>query len=113
MSFRGLFESKVQNQLFKEFMQDKNVIFNIDETKDNIHLNVVVVPEANRKKGLGTKFMKRLQELAKTGNKTITLNISDMYADQDDPKADELEKWYKKLGFKMIKPGTKLMKYTP
>ena len=90
-------------------MMNKDVIFNIDETDKNVHLNVVVVPAKNRKKGLGTKFMKRLQELARENNKTVTLNVSDLYADEDDPKADDLERWYSSLGFKMKDKNRKEM----
>ena len=111
MGFRSMFrEGTVQSQLMKEFMTQKKVIFNADEDDKNIHLNVVVVPEEMRRKGQGTKFMNRLKELAKEQGKTVTLNVSDMYAEEGDPKADDLEKWYKSLGFKMVDKKTKKMK---
>ena len=94
-----LIEGKVSNILLKEFPRTET-IFNIDEKSDKIILNVVVVPYKVRKQGKGTKFMKRLIEIAREKNKDLYLNVSDMYADENDPKKDDLYKWYKKLGFK-------------
>ena len=103
MGFRGLLiEGKVQNILSKEFDKTE-AIFNIDEKSDKIILNIVVVPYKNRNQKKGTKFMKRLIEVAKEKGKDIYLYASDMYAEPDDMKVDDLVKWYKKLGFKETK----------
>ncbi len=97
-----LIEKTVSNILNSEFSKSET-IFNIHETSDKIILNIIVVPAKVRKQGKGTKFMKRLIELAKEKNKDLYLNVSDMYSDEGDPKANELIKWYKKLGFKETK----------
>jgi len=100
MSFYGLLiEGKVQNMLVKEFPRTE-AIFNIDEKDDKIILNIVVIPYKERRKGKGTKFMKRLQEIAQEKGKDIYLNASDMYSEEDDMKVKDLIKWYKKLGFR-------------
>ena len=93
-----LIEGTVSQILSSEFSK-QDAIFNIHETHDKIMLNIIVVPFKVRKQGKGTKFMKRLQELAKEKNKDIYLNVSDAYAEENDPKVNELYKWYKKLGF--------------
>jgi len=97
-----LTEGKISNILLKEFPRTET-IFNIDEKQNKIILNVIVVPYKIRKQGNGTKFMKRLIELAKEKNKDLYLNISEMYADEGDPHFNELYNWYKKLGFKETK----------
>ena len=94
-----LIEGKVSQILSSEFSKE-DAIFNIHETPDKIMLNIIVVPFNARKQGKGTKFMKRLIEVAKEKNKDLYLNVSDAYAEKNDPKADDLFKWYKKLGFR-------------
>jgi len=96
--FKDFLTESVTNRLLKEF-DKKDVIFNIHEASDKIVLNIVVVPFKVRKQGKGTKFMKRLIEVAKDKNKDIYLNVSDAYAEDTDPKVNDLIKWYKKLGF--------------
>ncbi len=98
--FKEIFESiPIRSTLQDEFKKSET-IFNIHETPSKVMLNVVVVPHKVRRQGKGTKFMNRLQELAKQYHKDVYLNVSEMYADEGDPKLNELYKWYKKLGFK-------------
>jgi len=87
-------------QILKNEFGTDEVIFNISEKSEtNIYLNIIVVPFKKRKQKNGTKFMKRLIELANKNKKNIIINISDMYAEDGDPKAEDLHRWYKKLGF--------------
>ncbi len=95
-------DQSIQRILTTEFPKSE-IIFNIDEKLDKIYLNVVLVPFKKRKQGKANKFMKRLKELAKEYKKDIYLNISDAYAEENDPKRDELLAWYTRLGFQKTK----------
>ena len=92
----------IQRILTTEFPKSE-IIFNIDEKLDKIYLNVVLVPFKKRKQGKANKFMKRLKELAKEYKKDIYLNVSDAYAEENDPKRGELFNWYTRLGFQKTK----------
>ena len=102
MTFYDYLNETVTGALHKEFPKSE-VISNIDEKSDKIVLNVVLVPFKKRRKGLGTKFMKKLIELANKEKKDIYLNASDMYAEDEDMKVQDLVKWYKSLGFEETK----------
>jgi GNAT superfamily N-acetyltransferase len=99
LTFNDYINETIVGQLYKEFPKSET-IFNIDEKKDKLILNIVLVPFKQRNKGKGTKFMKRLIDLAKEKGKDIILYASDAYAEDTDMKVDDLVKWYKKLGFK-------------
>jgi GNAT superfamily N-acetyltransferase len=88
--------AKVTGTLKREF---PNVRFVIDETDDYIDLRIFVVVYKDRHKGIGTKFINRLKELADESNKTIYLTPDDSYAEDGEMTKKDLERWYKKLGF--------------
>ncbi len=86
----------ISSTLKKEF---PNTPFKLTENKEFLVLMIVVVKYKKRHEGIGTKFMKRLIELAKKSNKDIYLSPDDSYAGADDMNKSQLIKWYKKLGF--------------
>jgi len=67
--------------------------------KDFIYLMIFVVVYKERKKGHGTRFVKRLVELAEVNNVDVFLTPDDSYAEKGDMKKTKLTKWYKELGF--------------
>jgi len=89
----------VRAKLLKKYPKTE-VHFLADESSDNVHLKMILVPYKKRKKGIGTKFMKDLIQYAKEQNKTVTLVPSDLYSDEGDMDINQLKKWYKSLGFK-------------
>ena len=87
---------KTSNILKKEF---PNTPFKLSENKDYIALAIFVVKFKDRRNGIGTKFMKRLIELAKESEKDIFITPTDDYSEETDMDKEELIKWYEKLGF--------------
>jgi len=63
-----------------------------------------VVPYKERRQGKATEFIKRVQELAKQYQKSITLVADDGYlTSKGDMSLKQLKTWYTKLGFKNTK----------
>ena len=94
-----LSESSIRSVLIKEFPKE-TLHFLIEETPESITLNLLLVPFKKRNQGIGTKFMKRLVELADKYGKTIYLTPTDVYMEPSDMGLEKLTKWYKKFGFK-------------
>jgi GNAT superfamily N-acetyltransferase len=111
ISFQELLENKsVRSQLQSLYPMGPNsdVLFKIQETPDELYLGMVLVPAKKRGKGLADKFMKKMIQLAKeNGLKRIRLNVSDAYS--DDMSNEDLIKWYKKYGFKLVNKTTNEM----
>ena len=89
--------TNINKTLLREF---DNVPFKLTENDEFMVLMIFVVKFDDRHQGVGSKFMKRLIELAKEANKDIFLSPSDEYAEKSDMNKNQLIKWYKKLGFK-------------
>ncbi|MCK5537862.1 MAG: GNAT family N-acetyltransferase, partial [Bacteroidales bacterium] len=77
----------------------KEVPFKLTENSEFLVLMIFVVKFKKRNMGIGTKFMKRLIELAKANGKDIFLTADSSYAENTDMNKSLLTKWYKKLGF--------------
>ena len=73
--------------------------FWLSETEKSIELSNIRVKALDRGKGVGSKVVRRLQEFARSVDKPIIMGI-----EADPGKKDDLEKFYKKLGFK--RPGS-------
>lgn len=97
MTFKSVIENtSIEYILRKEF---PDIVFNANESDTMFELNILIVKYKERHKGKGSKFMKRLLELAREKNKTIALRPDDSYAEKDDMNTKQLKDWYKKLGF--------------
>jgi GNAT superfamily N-acetyltransferase len=102
LTFNDYLNESLVYKLNKEFPKP-GYIFRIHDRGKDLYLDIILVPYKDRGKGKGTKFLKRLIELAKEEGKDIYLNVSDMYAEDDNLKGDDLVNFYKKFGFKPTK----------
>jgi GNAT superfamily N-acetyltransferase len=93
----------IKSTLRKEFPE---VIFQLHgsyegfgEGNDYYRLQMILVPYDLRRKGLGTKFMKKLTELSEKNKTDIFLSPDDGYQESGGMSKAQLTKMYKKLGF--------------
>ncbi|MET0081080.1 MAG: hypothetical protein ABW119_21685, partial [Candidatus Thiodiazotropha lotti] len=79
-----------------QFKNDIGGDISVSETDDVVVLNKIIVPKENRKTGIGTEYIQRLQSYAQQAGKTIALSPS---TDFGGTSASRLKKFYKSLGF--------------
>lgn len=88
-----------ENESLKELttrFEKRGVDAVVSESGDGITLSKVVVPKADRGKGIGTEFMDALTDYADANGKTIALTPDDTFGGSK----GRLKDFYKRFGFK-------------
>lgn len=92
----NLWEEECAEIVNKLKESNKDLEFQLIPYKEFIYLDLLIVPEEYRNKGLGTKFMNELIEAADSIRCPLALTADTSYSDTDE---ETLEAYYKRFGF--------------